>query len=207
MHVESLLTDEDYTPPTEIPFVEPREQADYLNGHRAGWLAFADGMRTFTADSPRRTSLPVLAVLRPKEGSRAALAGFDAGFREANALNLERQAPSRQPEAEWESPVGQPDKLDLIARKKDGTVAVMLVAAGKLDPSDERTAAVLEAKLRNYCRYIKHPAFAAEFGQPTEDRVKLVLRSDLEVPERYIHLLAQVAEEEDVPAGLEVRYE
>jgi hypothetical protein len=55
---------------------------------------------------------------------------------------------------------------------------VIVVVARPLDPGDQRTATVLEAKLRNYCRYINHPAFAAEFGQPTPERVKLVLRCD-----------------------------
>ena len=83
---------------------------------------------------------------------------------------------------------------------------MVVVVARPLDVADGRTAAVLEAKLRNYCRYIRHPAFAAEFGTPTPKRVKLVIRSDWEVPEQYIQLLARVAEDEDVPAGLEVRY-
>jgi hypothetical protein len=182
-----------------------------VRGHRAGWLAFANGLRTtLTEDGYQRGSLPGLAAVRPKDGGAAELAGFEAGFKAANALNLEQvlQATAdKPPSKEWESPVGQPDRLDLIATKDDGRVDVVVVAARPLDVADRRTAAALEAKLRNYCRYIRHPAFAAEFGPPTPERVKLVIRSDWEVPEQYIQLLARVGEEEDVPAGLEVRYE
>jgi hypothetical protein len=155
------LRQEDYTPPDDIPFAEPAQRADYVRGHRAGWLAFANGIRTtLTEDGYQRGSLPGLAAGRPKDGGAAELAGFEAGFKAANALNLERvlQATAdRPPSKEWESPVGQPDRLDLIATKNDGRVDVVVVAVRPLDVADRRTAAVLEAKLRNYCRYIRHP--------------------------------------------------
>jgi hypothetical protein len=207
----SQLRDEDYEAPGEVPFVEPEQRADYLMGHRAGWLAFVNNAQTtLTEDGYQRGSLPGLSTVRPKDGSPAGLAGFDAGFHAANALNLERvlQATAHaQAPGEWESPVGQPDRLDMIVTRNDGTVAVIVVAARALDPDDRRTADVLEAKLRNYCRYINHPAFAAEFGAPNRDRVKLVIRCDWEVPEQYIQLLVRVANEEEVRAGLEIRYE
>jgi hypothetical protein len=207
--MEFLLNDKDYTPPDTSKISDPLDHAAYLKGHRAGWTSFADGMRVFAADQSRQTSLPVLAVLRPKKGSSAELAGFDAGFKAAVALNLQRnnEIPTQQAPGEWESPVGQRDRLDMIQVKEDGTVSVLLVAARQLDPSDQRTAAVLEAKLRNYCRYIDCPAFAQEFGEPTPEFVRLVLRCDWEVPQQYIELFAQVAQEEGVPAKLVVKYE
>jgi hypothetical protein len=206
------LSTDQYSAPAECPFPDPVRRAEYLRGHRSGWLAFAGGIRTeLTEDGYQRGTLAGLASVRPAGGTEAELAGFDAGFAAANALHLEQVlragAQQQRPEGEWRSPVGAPDRLDLIVTGKDGSVRLMVVVAGRLDPADRRTAAVLEAKLRNYCRYIKHPAFADEFGPPTPDRVKLALRSNCEVPEPYIRLLARVAREEGVPAGLEVRYE
>jgi hypothetical protein len=210
--VDIRLRDEDYSAPTETPYSGPNQRAEYLRGHRAGWAAFADGMdTTLTEDGYQRGSLVGLSAVRPASGTEAELAGFDAGFGAAAKLNTERvlqfNAEREKPAAEWESPVGDPERLDIIATKKDGSVCVMVVAARKLDPDDPRTARVLEAKLRNYCHYIKHQAFADEFGEPTPDRVKLAIRCDWEVPEAYIELLVRVAKEERVPAGLEIRYE
>ncbi len=208
--MEFRLRPEEYVLPNDIPYTEEVQREDYLQGHRAGWFAFADGMQTtLTDDGYQRGKIPGLAAVRPKDGSEAKFAGFDAGFQAAAELNLQSvlQAGSDKPSEEWQSPVGEPDRLDMILTKDDGTIAVILVVARPLEVDDTRTAAVFEEKLRNYCKYIQHRAFADEFGPPSMERVKLVIRSDFEVPEHYIQLFARVAEEEKVEAGLEIHYE
>jgi hypothetical protein len=106
----------------------------------------------------------------------------------------------------WESPVGDPDRLDIVAQRRDGVVELLMVFCRPLDDSAQ-TREVVTRKLRNSCRYIVSPVFAQEFGAPSEDRVCLALRSDWELPHEYIELLVRVSNEEQAPAQLVVRYE
>ncbi len=209
--MSKIIREEEYSSPEEVPFTEATHIAEYHNGHRAGWLAFVQNMDTTLGDDGyQRGTLPGIASVRPDTGTEAELAGFEAGFRVANQLNLQRvlqAGPTKRSTTEWESPVGDPDRIDMIATRHDGGVEVILVVARKLDFKDTRDRDVFAAKVRGYCQYIGHPVFAEEFGDPDPEKVKLAIRSDFEIPEEYIKLFVQIANEEDVPAGLEIRYE
>ena len=109
-------------------------------------------------------------------------------------------------DANWSSPVGDPESIDLIGKRKDGGVDVLVVVAHALDLSD-KTREVLTAKLRNCCKYIVSAEFESEFGVPSEDKVNLIIRSDWEVPNEYIELMGKVATEENAPVSLLVKYQ
>lgn len=209
--MSKIIREEEYTSPEEVPFTDATQIAEYHNGHRAGWLAFVQNMdTTLSDDGYQRGTLPGIASVRPDTGTEAELAGFEAGFRVANQLNLQRvlqAGPTQRSKTEWESPIGDPNRIDMVATRRDGGVEVILVAARKLDFDDTRDRDVFEAKVRGYCTYINHPVFAEEFGEPNPEKVKLAIRSDWEVSEEFIKLFVQIANEEDVQAGLEIRYE
>jgi hypothetical protein len=107
---------------------------------------------------------------------------------------------------DWESPVGDPDQLDIIAKRRDGGVDLFIVVARPLDLSKE-TRDVFAQKFRGYCQYVASQDFEDEFGAPSEDRVCIVVRSDWEVPEELMQLMLQIGGEEDVQAELAVKYE
>jgi len=106
----------------------------------------------------------------------------------------------------WESPVGDPDQIDIIGARRDGGVDLFLVFARELELSD-RTMDVVASKFRNYCQYVKSDDFREEFGQPTEERVRIALRSDWEFPQAIIDLVCKISEEEQPPAEIAIFYE
>jgi hypothetical protein len=106
----------------------------------------------------------------------------------------------------WYSPVGDPERLDLIGKRNDGGVDLLLVVARPLDLSPADVGAVSK-KFRNYCRYVKSREFAAEFGAPSRESVRIGLRSDWEVPRPLIELISQIAAEEQTPARPAIFYE
>lgn len=106
----------------------------------------------------------------------------------------------------WESPIGEPDKIDLIANRRDGGVELYVVVSSRMDGS-EATRDVFERKIRNYCQYVSSADFAEEFGVPSPKRVCICVHSKWEVPESLILLLSRIGAEENVPAELAVRYQ
>jgi hypothetical protein len=105
-----------------------------------------------------------------------------------------------------ESPVGDLDQLDIIAKRRDGGVDLFLVVGRPLDLS-KATRDVFARKFRGYCRFVTSPEFEDEFGPPSEDRVCIAVSSDWEVPDEFMQLMLKIAAEEDVPAELAVKYE
>lgn len=106
----------------------------------------------------------------------------------------------------WESPVGDPEQIDMIGERLDGGVDLMIVVCRPLDQSQE-TADVFGRKVRNYCQSVASTDFAGEFGPPSEPRVCIAVRSDREVPEALILLVSRIGAEECVPAKLAIQYE
>ena len=51
----ATLTVNDYTPPAEVPCTDPAEKAEYLTGHRSGWMAFAQGIDTEVTEDGYQT--------------------------------------------------------------------------------------------------------------------------------------------------------
>jgi hypothetical protein len=112
--------------------------------------------------------------------------------------------PKRKPDKE--SPVGDPDQIDIIGKRRDGGVDLFLVVGRALDLS-KATRAVFARKFRGYCQYVMSREFEDEFSPPSEDRVCIAVSSDWEVPEEFMHLIGEIAEEEGVEAELAVKYE
>ncbi len=106
----------------------------------------------------------------------------------------------------WESPVGDPDKLDIVAKRLDGGVDLFIVVGRPLDLSKE-TREVFAQKFRGYCQYVASDDFAEEFGEPTEQAVCIAVSSDWEVPQEFMELMLQIGAEESIPAELAVKYE
>ncbi|MBI2805405.1 MAG: hypothetical protein HYX68_10550 [Planctomycetes bacterium] len=106
----------------------------------------------------------------------------------------------------WESPVGAWDNLDIITKRKNGGVDLLIVTARQLDSSPQ-TIDVLERKFRNYCQYVKSSDFANEFGPPSVERVRIGISSDWEVPDEVMQHLVAINEEEQTPAELALFYQ
>lgn len=107
---------------------------------------------------------------------------------------------------DWQSPVGDPDKLDIISKRANGRVDLLLVMAGALDGSP-RTLDVIARKFRNYCDFVRSADFRSEFGEPTKNRVTIGLNPTHEVPDDIMERLEQIFADEDPPAQLAVFYE
>lgn len=105
-----------------------------------------------------------------------------------------------------ESPVGDPDQLDIVAKRKDGGVDLFLVLGGPLD-SSKGTRVLFARKFRGYCQFVMSAEFEEEFGPPSEDRVCIAVSSDWEVPDEFMQLMLKIAGEEDVQAEIAVKYE
>jgi hypothetical protein len=113
--------------------------------------------------------------------------------------------PDLRHDPNWESPVGDPEKIDVIMARKSGGADVILVASRPLDDSGA-TRRVFTQKLKNYCDYIRSREFAEEFGPPSENRVTLILHSPHEIPQDYINLFGDFCHEQGLPAKLAIKY-
>src|ERR1041384_3118602 len=109
-------------------------------------------------------------------------------------------------EPKWESPIGDPENLDIMSKRPDGFLDLLIVTARPLD-LDPRTVDVLSQKFRNYCLYIKSPAFAQEFGPPEDLQLRLGIFSRWEVHPDLIQLIEQIADEEMISAELAIFHE
>lgn len=109
-------------------------------------------------------------------------------------------------EEKWESPVGDPENLDILSKRPEGFLDLLIVVARPLDLS-ARTREAVAQKFRNYCLYLKSPAFSQEFGPPENLPVRLGLVSDWDIPPEFMALIEQIAAEERVPAELAIFYE
>jgi hypothetical protein len=119
----------------------------------------------------------------------------------AKHVEENKDDPECQRDDDWKSPVGRADRLDITAVKKDGGVDLVIVSARPLD-THPLTLRIVERKFRNYCFYVGHPAFAKEFGRPSEEKTRIILRVDERPPAEYDELLRRVKEETKVPARL-----
>src|SRR3954470_5912854 len=98
--------------------------------------------------------------------------------------------------ADRESPVGDPDQLDIVAKREDGGVELVLVVGRPLD-SSKATRDAFARKFRGYCRFVGSPEFEDEFGPPSEDRDTHAVRSDWKVPDELMQLMLKIAGSEE----------
>jgi hypothetical protein len=104
------------------------------------------------------------------------------------------------------SPVGDPENIDVLNKRPDGIVDLLILVTRPLEAARQTIATVSE-KFRNYCLYVKCPAFAAEFGPPESIHVRVGLLSDWDVPELVIQALEEIADDEQLPAEFAIFYE
>lgn len=104
-----------------------------------------------------------------------------------------------------EDPIQNLDTVDIVARRRDGAVDLLIVASGPLNAS-ERHQGLLLTKIESYLRHINSPAFAAEFGPPSPRRVRILVDCAHE-PHPEIRQLLQNAVPwiEDNHAGIALR--
>jgi hypothetical protein len=114
--------------------------------------------------------------------------------------------PEYQRDPNWSSPVGDPDQLDLVATRYDGGIDLILVASRPLDTGPQ-TRGVVSRKLRNYCVYVASQDFADEFGIPSPERTRIIVRLPAEPHAEIASLLTRLHAECAVPARLVVEVE
>jgi hypothetical protein len=73
-----------------------------------------------------------------------------------------------------EDPIQDIDNIDIVGKRKDGGVDLVIVASSKLDGSPEHQRLLL-AKIESYLAQVNTPAFQAEFSHPRPDQVTIVL--------------------------------
>jgi hypothetical protein len=79
-----------------------------------------------------------------------------------------------------EPPIQNLDSIDLVGRRKDGGVDLLIVASGPLDPSPA-TQQILLTKLQNYLEGLNTEAFQAEFQHPSPEMVRIIVSCDFDV--------------------------
>ena len=106
-------------------------------------------------------------------------------------------------EAEKQSPLSDPDNLDVIAELKDGGVDMLVVTIGPLDDSDE-TCARLREKLSAYLYAAVHPNFPNVYPEAQNGRVRIFLSDAHPVSARANHVIQELSREA-LARGVELR--
>lgn len=73
-----------------------------------------------------------------------------------------------------EPPIQNLDSFDIVGKRNDGGVDLIIISSAHLDGSSE-TRSLLERKIRNYLRELSDPGFRAEFGEPSPEKVAIIL--------------------------------
>jgi hypothetical protein len=71
-------------------------------------------------------------------------------------------------------PLQDDGSIDIVGRRRDGGLDLIVVASGHLDGS-LATQRVLKAKLQSYLDTLFAPEFQAEFGPPALERTSIVV--------------------------------
>src|SRR5215813_12557662 len=77
-------------------------------------------------------------------------------------------------------PIQHLDRIDLMGRRHDGSLDLLIVVTGALDGSAE-TRELLRKKVAAYVQAVGSPAFRDEFGDPSPERTTIAVRCDGEV--------------------------
>lgn len=73
-----------------------------------------------------------------------------------------------------EDPIQDIDNVDVVGKRKDGGVDLLIVASSKLDGSPEHQRLLL-AKIESYLAQLNTSEFQAEFNHPRPDQVNIIL--------------------------------
>jgi len=81
-------------------------------------------------------------------------------------------------------PIQNIENVDIVGKRKDGGVDLIIVASSKLHGSPEHQRLLL-AKIKSYLAQLNTPEFQTEFNHPRPDQVTIVL-SYSETPDPVI---------------------
>ena len=104
-----------------------------------------------------------------------------------------------------EQPIQNIHAIDIVGRRQDGGVDLFLVVSAPLTGTPEHQTLLLD-KLEAYLEHVESPAFRDEFGEPSPDRVRVVIQC-AHPPHAAIRQLLQraVPMAEEHHAGLTLR--
>ncbi|MEI6233404.1 MAG: DUF6572 domain-containing protein [Planctomycetota bacterium] len=88
-------------------------------------------------------------------------------------------------------PIQNPDAIDIIGRRVDGGVDMMLVASAYLDGSPS-TQQLLKDKLDTYLAVLADPQFIHEFGPPTPTSAHIIIRCVVPPAQEIVALVEQL---------------
>jgi|SRR5688572_14512035 len=86
-------------------------------------------------------------------------------------------------------PIQNIDNLDIVGKRKDGGVDLVIVASSKLDGSPEHQRLLL-AKIESYLAQLNTPGFQAEFNHPRPEQVNIILSCN-EAPDPIVLQLVE----------------
>jgi hypothetical protein len=80
---------------------------------------------------------------------------------------------------------GDLNNLDILAKRKDGGVDLIIIAVGKV-PGDPEIQEMLLTKVRNYLGFINSDDFSYQFGLPDKAKVRIILQCEVP-PDKIIY--------------------
>jgi hypothetical protein len=93
------------------------------------------------------------------------------------------------PKPEW-PPIQDPDSIDVVGKRRDGRVDLLIVASQPIDDAPE-TLETIRRKVRAYLAVIGLEEFQAEMGRPPRDKTAIILACEHPIHPRALAVLAQ----------------
>jgi hypothetical protein len=90
-----------------------------------------------------------------------------------------------------EPPIQNTDSIDIVGRRNDGGVDLVIVAGGPLAGSST-TLACLERKIRNYVAEIGSEGFRTEFGPAPKAHARICIVCEYEVDRQAMQLIERL---------------
>lgn len=79
------------------------------------------------------------------------------------------------------------NKLDLMGKKKDGSVELYIISTGTLDDSEDTQKKLMD-KIENYLGYIHSKEFSYEFKNVSSDNIWIILKVQEKLPQLLVEL-------------------
>jgi len=85
------------------------------------------------------------------------------------------------------------DKIDIMAKRKDGGIDMFIISDGSLDASPETQTKLMD-KIQNYLGYINSNDFKNEFGQLQPEQISIILQCEYKPDEIIYKLFDKIKE-------------
>jgi hypothetical protein len=85
-------------------------------------------------------------------------------------------------------PIQNIENIDVVGRRKDGGVDLMIVTSSHLDESKETQKLLLD-KIESYLEQLNTPEFQEEFDHPSPEQVRIVIDCDQRPSDVIMELL------------------